>query len=211
MRLAHDLPLLLQARAWDCAAMFAWLQQDLQRAWELAEQALAAYRGAEDTDGEAWSLRQLGVIAEERGDLDEVGRAVRAGRGDVPRAGRAEGFADRGSRPGDLRAGTRRLRSRAGVARGEPRAISRARLRCRRRKRASSTSGSWRSMSAATTTLSRSSSRASESALRYGRRVNVLLSLRGLAASTAVSEDLVSAARMLGAAEAMEEQIGEEM
>ncbi len=50
-----------------------------------------------------------------------------------------------------------------------------------------------------------------ESALRHGLRVNVALSLRGLAAATAVRGDLESAARMLGAAETIEEQIGEEM
>jgi hypothetical protein len=48
-----------------------------------------------------------------------------------------------------------------------------------------------------------------ESAIRHGVRVNVFLSLRGLAAATAVRGDLESAARMLGAAATLQERTGE--
>jgi tetratricopeptide (TPR) repeat protein len=50
-----------------------------------------------------------------------------------------------------------------------------------------------------------------EIALRRGWRSAVAVSLRGLAASVAVRGDLESAARLLGASETLEEQIGEAM
>src|SRR5206468_4073743 len=56
----------------ESAAMFAWRRQDLERAWALAEQAVATHRVAGDTDGEAWSLRLLATIAGLRGHLDEA-------------------------------------------------------------------------------------------------------------------------------------------
>jgi tetratricopeptide (TPR) repeat protein len=50
-----------------------------------------------------------------------------------------------------------------------------------------------------------------ESAVRRGVRINVVLSLRGLAAATAVRGYLEAAARMLGAAEKLQELTGEEV
>ena len=48
-----------------------------------------------------------------------------------------------------------------------------------------------------------------ESALRTGWRINVVYSLRGLAVTSAAGGDLEAAARLLGASEVIEEEIGE--
>ena len=72
VQVAGSLPLALQAEALDSAAMFARRSLDLERAEALAEEAFAAFRATEDADGEAWSLRHLGVIAGLRGDLERA-------------------------------------------------------------------------------------------------------------------------------------------
>ena len=51
--------------------------------------------------------------------------------------------------------------------------------------------------------------RALESALRTGWRINVVYSLRGLAATAAAGGDLERAARLSGASDVIEEEIGE--
>jgi len=54
--------------------------------------------------------------------------------------------------------------------------------------------------------------RALQSAVRTGWRINIVYALRGLAAATAwVRGDLEAAARMLGAADMIEEEIGEDI
>src|SRR5262249_8925119 len=52
--------------------MFARRKLDLGRARALAEESRAAFHVAGDADGEAWSLRHLGVIAALRGDLGQA-------------------------------------------------------------------------------------------------------------------------------------------
>jgi len=51
--------------------------------------------------------------------------------------------------------------------------------------------------------------RALESALRTGWRINLVYTIRGLAATAAARADLDAAARLLGAADVIEEEIGE--
>jgi predicted ATPase/class 3 adenylate cyclase len=210
VQLASDLSLFLQARAWDRAASFAWRQQDLQRAGELAQQALDAYRRAGDSHGEAWSLRQLGVVAQERGELDtsdelyeqaaaiflELGelRALQVmahdqgtcalQRGDYVRA-RAlfeENLARSRALGSDVEVGNAFLEL--------------GYLALHERRYEDSVVLFVASL---------------ESAVRYGVSVNLPLSLRGLVASTAIRGDIESAARMLAAAEALQERTGETM
>jgi len=210
VRLASDLPLLLQARASDCASSFSWQRWDLQHAWELAQKALAAYRGAKNTDGEAWSLRQLGVIAEGRGDLDEADDLY-------------EQAAAMFREQGELRGLQLVVHDQATCALGRCE-YTRARAlleECLARARELGSDASVGNAILDLGILALHERRYDDSvplfveslgiALTYGRRGDVPLSLRGLAASTAVRQHLESAARVLGAAETIEEQIGEEM
>ena len=70
VRLAVDLPRPWQAQVSVMAARFAWQRRDFDRATRDATFALAAYREAGDAGMEAVSLRLLGVIAASRGDLE---------------------------------------------------------------------------------------------------------------------------------------------
>ena len=210
VRLASDLSLFLQAQAWGRATSFAWKQRDLQRAWDLGQQALDAYRGVGDSYREAWSLRQLGVVAQERGELrtsdelyeqaasifHELGelRALQVmahdqgtcalQRGDYVRA---RAFFE------ENLARSRELRSEIEVGNAF---LALGHLALQERRYEDSTELFVASL---------------ESAIRYGVSLNVPLSLRGLSASTAVRGDLESAARMLAAAEALQELTGETM
>ena len=51
---------------------FAWRQNDLERASEAGERALAAFRSANDVNGEAWALRELAAVAERRRDFERA-------------------------------------------------------------------------------------------------------------------------------------------
>ena len=161
-------------------------------------------------DGEAWSLRQLGVIAELRGDLD---------RSDALYEQAAAMFRELG----ELR-GLQMVAHDQGTCALERGDYARARALLEESLARARELGSDADVGHAFLDLGILALHerryddsvplfveSLESALRHGLRANVPSSLRGLAASTAVRGDLESAARMLGAAETIEEQIGEEM
>jgi tetratricopeptide (TPR) repeat protein len=210
VRLAAELPPLSKASAWHSATTFAWRRRDLQRAWELGQLALAAYRDAGDAQGEAWSIRQLGVIAQLQGDLDAA---------DALYEQAAAMFLDLG----ELRfvqvvvvdQGT------CALQRGDyahARALLDENLARSRELGLEAEVGNGFLLLGILALYERRYDdsvplfvESLESALRHGLRVNVPLSLRGLAASAAVRGDLESAARMSGAAETLHEQTEEEM
>jgi predicted ATPase/class 3 adenylate cyclase len=209
LRLATDLPLSLQARAYDVAAMFAFRQQDLRRASELERRALAAYRDSDDDRGEARSLRFLGVISASLKEFDEAERLYeQAGalfrRLDEPK------YLDvvvhhqalLALQRGDL---------------GRARTLLEESLERARNLGSDQTAGNVLSDLGI---LALEECRYEDSltlfveslkiAVEHGMRTIVAACLRGLAAATAVSGDLESAAHMLGATEALQEQIGAE-
>ncbi len=69
---ADDLPVELQARVWDSASITWRWRRELPRAAEFALRALKTTRQAGARYDEAWALRQLGVVAHLEGKLDEA-------------------------------------------------------------------------------------------------------------------------------------------
>jgi predicted ATPase/DNA-binding SARP family transcriptional activator len=199
-----------QARALYCAGELAWHRQDLQHASEIARKGLAACRAADDPELEAWTLRELAVIAQLRGDLDEAHSLYEQA---------AEIFRDLGDRLGLQVV----IHNQAlwGMQRGD---YAGARALLEESLALSRELGSELNAANASRDLGVLALHerryddsavffveALEIALRRGWRSAVAVSLRGLAASVAVRGDLESAARLLGASETLEEQIGEAM
>ena len=163
--------------------MFAWRSAGpAARLGACAAGARGLPRGPKTLNGEAWSLRELGVIAQLRGDLDEADSLY-------------EQAAAMFRELGDVRGLQVVIHDQAICARCNAATTLGARALleeslARARELGSELNvgerlldlGSWRSTSAATTTRSRSSSRASRVALRHGCALNVAVSLRGLAA-----------------------------
>ena len=75
MSLAPDLPVAVQARVWESASIALRWNGQLNRAWELGQRTLEVWRQVGDSQSEAWSLRNLGAIADEQGEL-EVARSL---------------------------------------------------------------------------------------------------------------------------------------
>jgi predicted ATPase/DNA-binding SARP family transcriptional activator len=206
-RLAPDLPLSLQARAWDSASIASRSRRDLPRAGELARRALDADRQNGDTYNEAWSLRQLGVITQLEGNLDEArslyDQAARLFRElDEPQGLRVVAH-DRGIlaiESGDYAAARAMLEE----------ALARA------REHGSETSAAATLVDLGLLALHEHRYEESvplfaeslEGALRYGGRRGIPMSLRGLATVAAFRGEFDSAARLLGAAESIEEGAG---
>ncbi len=205
-KMVADLPTSLQARVWFGSALFATRQQDPRRARELAEEALAAYRRAGDREGEAWSIRQLGLIAELRGDLDAA---------EVQYEQAGELFRDLD----DSRGLQMVADSRATVAleRGD---YARARLlleenvtRYRKLGWEADLGMSILDLGILALHERRDEDAVSlfveslESGLKHGMRAALSVSLRGMAAAAALRGEAEPAARILGAAEAIGEQI----
>jgi predicted ATPase len=72
VELAGDAPPPLQARAWECAASFElWRLADEARSEQLFRQALDIYRDVGDEVAAAWILHELGWLAIKR-DMDEA-------------------------------------------------------------------------------------------------------------------------------------------
>ena len=202
VQLATDLPPRLQIRAWDSAAIVYRWQRDLTRAQEFALRALEASRRAAAKDDEAWALRQLGVIAQLAGDLDEA----------RVRYDEAAALFRELDEPQGLRIVAHDQGCLA-IERGDY-ASARVLLD---EARARAVALDWDVGAAALELgiLALYEQRydeslplfveSLESALRYGRRPIIPLSLRGIAASAIARGDLEPAARMLGAAEGIEE------
>ncbi len=208
MSVAGELPVALRARVLDAAAIFARRNND-EKARELAEQALAAFQQDEDAVGEAWSLRRLGVIASLRGDLRQA----------VSLSEQAEArFRDLGDTRGvyvslhDQAVFAMELGDYGGARLLLDESLTRA--------QADGADGSAGSVMVDLGMLTLIEGRYTEaapfftasleSAVRTGRRVDVPQALRGLAAVARMREDLESAARLLGAAETIEAEIGED-
>jgi predicted ATPase/class 3 adenylate cyclase len=208
-RRAVGLPLRLRARAAELEASFALRVGDVERSSELFNDALAAYAGGEATDpkSEAWCLRMLPWIAGRRGDLDE-----------------AESLHEQAAAMflelGDVRAMFTVFHDQAIVVlqRGD---YERARVlleasvaRARELGEALLIAGALSDLGIVALHERRVDDAIEifadtlEIAAREGDLPCIGLALRGLAAAEAARRELAPAARMFGAAEAIEEQTG---
>jgi tetratricopeptide (TPR) repeat protein len=168
------------------------------------------FRSSEELDGEAWSLRQLGLFAELRGELDSsdalYGQAAELFR----RLGEQRGLNMVGQSQATL------ALQRGDYARA--RALLEESLAQRRELGWDADVGGVlvdlgilalheRRFDDSVTLFVQSL----EGSHRHGLRANVSLSLRGLAASAAVRGEHEPAARLLGAAETLQEQTDDVM
>jgi tetratricopeptide (TPR) repeat protein len=200
--LAADLPPPIQIRAWDSAAIVYRWQRDLTRAREFALRALEASRQVAAKYDEAWALRQLGVIAQLAGDLDEARVRYDEAAALFRELDELQGLrivahdqACLAIERGDYTS-ARALLDEA-LARAEAldwdvgaSALELGILALHEKRYDESLPLFVESL---------------ESAFKYGRRPIIPLSLRGIAASAVARGDLEPAARMLGAAEGIEE------
>jgi predicted ATPase/class 3 adenylate cyclase len=209
VRVAADMAPWFQARAWECAASFAFRRNNLERADELFRLALDARRGdgPDDAFERAWTVRNLSHVAAELGRPDEADSlSERAG----------EMFAEIGDRygafkvahdraifalqRGDYARARRVLDETVAAARESEDDLSLANmlldvgiLELRERRYTEAVPAFIESL---------------ERGLRRGFRLHVALSLRGLAATAATAGRIEHAATMLGAAERIEEETG---
>src|SRR5262249_47840255 len=210
VRLAADLPLSTQAEAYDLASMFAARRQDLGRAWELQQRALAAFRATEDTANEARGLRVLGGLAATNGDFDEA---------DALFAQSAAMFRELGDARGVLMVAHEEAV--CALQRGD---YIRARALLEDVLEQSRQLGSdrWRGNALSDLGILALHEHRYDDSVKFfveslaiaeenGIRTMASGSLRGLAAATAAAGDVESAARMLGAAERLQDEIGDEM
>ena len=210
VRLAAELTPLMQARAWLGAALFAARRQDAERADEFAHHALAAYREAGDLDGQAWSIRELGIAAALHGDLDAADAHYEAAAAIFATLGEPRGM--------QMIAHDQGLNA---IAQAN---YERARLLLEQTLAQSRELG-WEADVGSTLVdlgiLAVYERRLDDaiplfadglvSSLREGLGPEVLIALRGLAALTAARGELASAARILGAAERLAEQADVEL
>jgi len=209
--LAADLPHPWQTQMWLAAARFYWRPcGDLERASQLAHLALDGYRAAADTDNEAVSLRVLSVIAASGGDFVSADSLAEQA---------AELFAVVGDQVGLFV--TAHDRAVFALASGD---YARARLRLEASLAMARELGSANRRTVVIVDLgmlalhesrveeaSRLFAEGLQLALRDGARPAVAHALWGLAATTALSGDLRSAALLLGTAETVSEEIGEQL
>jgi predicted ATPase/class 3 adenylate cyclase len=208
--LATELPSPLQAGAAYQAAHLAWRSGNFERAQDLAETALALYRGTGDRARTAWSLGTLAIVAGMAGKFPE-----------------SDAFAD------EAMAIFRDLDDEVGLlVTGHNQALwamaekdyVRARPLLERSLAGARKIGSDQSTGNALLdlgVLTFCEERLEEaealfaeglaSAHRTGWRVNVVFSLRGIAATVLARDDLEAAGRLLGAAESLHERIGEDI
>ncbi len=207
---AADMSPSLRARATLGAASLAWRHREPDRARDLALQALELFRELDDRRHVAWALGSLGIIAELAGDFDES----------EARASEAEQiFRDLGHEHGALT--QTHNRALAAIAAGD---LVRARPLLEQSLGDAERLGYDQHVGNANGDLgildlyerryedaAPRFVRCLESALRSGWRINVVYSLRGLAATSAAGGDLETAARLLGASDVIEEEIGEQI
>ena len=209
VRLAPDLSTRLQARAWQCAAMVAFWRLDIRRADELFRLALEARRGdgPDDALERARIIRFLSVIADMGGDdteadsLAEQAEAMFRELGD--RRGAFLVSSDRAIfmlRRGEYSRAREALNESIAWARESgreydllPVLLDLGILEVRERRHADAVTLFAESLTVG---------------LRQGLLHSIALSLRGLAATAAADGQLDAAARMLGAAERIDEQTG---
>jgi predicted ATPase/class 3 adenylate cyclase len=205
-----DLSPSLRGRVTLGASSFAWRSDELARARELAEQALAIFRELDDQIHVAWALGHLAIIASLAGDF---------ARSDALAAETTRIFRELGHEHGVLT--QTHNRALAAIAAGE---YARARPLLEQSLAAAERQGSDQHAGNALGDLGVLDLyerrydeaaplfvRALESALRTGWRMNVVYSLLGLATTAAAGGDLERAARLLGASESIQEEIGEQV
>jgi len=211
VELAKGLPLATQARAWSCAANFASRTDELERARRLSERALEAERRLGDRRAEGWSLRMLGTTAALSGDFGEADT-----RFDQARAAFLELEDERGL------AVTAHSQGVFAMVKGD---FGRAReLLTESLARHRALGSSDAAVANDLVDLGALAfherryddavplfAEALERSLRTGQRIVVAETLHGLAGVARARDELEVAARMLGAAEALEEQLGQKI
>jgi tetratricopeptide (TPR) repeat protein len=210
VRLAEDLSPSLQIRAWFFGALSALRRLERGRAHELAKRALAATREAQDTVGEARALRILGVVAGSGGNFDEADSLSEQAAVLFRKLGHLNGL-QMTVHDQAVWALERRDYARAKVLLDESLARARELSSDQRIAMTMLDLGILALLEGRHDDSIPLFTQSLESALRHGLRRVVPSALRGLATATAVRGDLESAARMLGAAETIVAEIGEEM
>jgi predicted ATPase/class 3 adenylate cyclase len=207
--LATELSPSLQAWAADRAAQLAWRRGDLERSRNLAERALTLYRELGDDYRVAWGLGALSLVSYLAGNhVDAKTLADEA----------IDIFRELGDKKGLLILGHNQGLS--AMASGDyvrARSLLEQSLAGAREMGSDQNAGNalcdlgvlalYEQRHEEATALFRESL---ASAQRTGWRINVVYCLRGLSA-VAAGDDLESAARLLGAAEAIHEQIGQDI
>jgi len=205
---AGDVSPSLRARAMLGASGFAWRRRDFGRARNLAEEALTRFRELDDPTYVAWSLANTAIIVSLDGDFAE-----------------SDALATKAERMfrelGNVRGAMVQTHNRALTA-IEAGDYVRGRQLLEQSLADAERTGSDQFTGNALCDLGILAlyegryedaaplfGRALESALRTGWRINLVYTIRGLAATAAARADLDAAARLLGAADVIEEEIGE--
>jgi predicted ATPase len=203
-----DVSPLLQARTMLSAAALAWRRHDVERARVLAEEAHARFRELDDPTYLAWSLANLAIIVSLTGNFTEA---------DDLAAQAAQMFRELGHERGALT--QTHNRALTAIEAGD---YTRARRLLELSLADAERAGSDQFAGNARCDLGFVAlyedryndaaplfAAALESALRTGWRINLVYTMRGLAATAGARGDLESAARLFGAADVIEEEIGE--
>ena len=200
----------LQARVQLGAASLAWRHSELDRARALAEQALELFREENDQMHVGWALGNLAITESIAGNFREA---------DAFAAEAEQIFRDAGHQHGTLT--QTHNRALAAIAEGD---YARARPLLEQSLAQAERMGSDQHAGNALCDLGILDlyerryehaaplfAHALESALRTGWRINVVYSLRGLAATAAAGGGLETAARLLAASDVIDEEIGEQI
>jgi predicted ATPase/class 3 adenylate cyclase len=207
--LATGVPSSLQAWTVDRAAQLAWRRTELDRARDLAERALTLYRKLGDDYHVAWNIGTLSVISNLAGNYVESQALADEAIGMFRELGEKKGLLILGHNQGlsalaegdyaqarpfleQSLAGAREI----GSDQNAGNALCDLGVLALYEQRHEDAAALFRESLA--------------SAQRTGWRINVVYCLRGLSA-VAAEDDLDSAARLLGAAESLHEQIGQDI
>jgi tetratricopeptide (TPR) repeat protein len=205
---AGDVSPSLRARAMLGASGFAWRRRDFGRARNLAEEALTRFRELDDPTYVAWSLANTAIIVSLDGDFAESDALATQAERMFRELGNVRGAmvqthnrALTAIEAGDYVRGRQLLEQsladaeRAGSDQFTGNALCDLGVLALYEGRYEDAAPLF--------------ARALESALRTGWRINLVYTIRGLAATAAARADLDAAARLLGAADVIEEEIGE--
>jgi predicted ATPase/class 3 adenylate cyclase len=210
LRLTADSPLPLRARAWEHAAHFAWHREKTGRAKELGQRALVAYRELGDTYREAWTLEILAIVASMTGDARQSDALYEQAAAIFRNHGQLKPLSQTVHNQGLLAMGT------GDYARA--RAFLEESLAGCLELGLDQAAGNTLCDLGILALYERRYEDAAplfveslESALRTGWRINIAYTLRGLAGVAAARGEIEAAALMLGAAEKVEEQVGQEV
>jgi predicted ATPase/class 3 adenylate cyclase len=198
----------LHARAALGAAGIAWRRRDFGRARNLAEEALTGFRELDDPMYVAWSLANMAIIVSLDGDFAESDALATKAEQMFRELGNVRGAmvqthnrALTAIEAGDYGRGGQLLEQsladaeRTGSDQFTGNALCDLGILSLYEGRYEDAAPLF--------------ARALESALRTGWRINLVYTIRGLAATAAARADVDAAARLLGAADVIEEEIGE--